>query len=145
MVAEKMKLKILEAISEDLAKHIDSEFSRLTKQREVDYDLDAIIEKYLNYQGKPLNLINSNRKTKDVVDAKRDIAFIYYCLSCPFYFSIGVDERLSKEKTKLAVSKLNISRAKFPGYLISAKHYYRVYAQYREIINEFISSYIKKE
>lgn len=145
MVTEKMKLRILEAISEDLAKHVDSVFQRLIHQRDHDYSLEEITKSYLLAKGKPAHLVDYSLKTSEVVDVKRDIAFIYYCLSCPFYYSLGVDERLSKTRIRNAVSTLNISRAKFPSYIMSAKHFYRIYPDYRKMINDFVEEYIKKE
>lgn len=144
MVAEKMKLRILEVISVDLANHVNTVFDNLIKQKDDSFSLDDIIDNYLSHYDKSRDLINSNLKTSEVIEIKRDIAFIYYCLACPFFYTLGVDERLDKIKTEISVNKLNISRARFPTYIMSAKHYYRIYNDYREKIDLFVTGYIKK-
>ncbi|WP_160067533.1 hypothetical protein [Sphingobacterium bovisgrunnientis] len=143
MVAEKMKLKILEAISWDLAKHVDTVFNDLLqKDGNTDFSINDIIEDYLKERDKPIDLLESNVKIPGIVEIKRDIAFIYYCLCCPFYYSLGVDQRLTKEQTKILLNALKIHPKK---YITSAKHYYRIYSDYRDMINSFVLKYIKKE
>jgi len=145
MVAAKIKLKILETISADLAKHVDNVYSDLVnKQNNLNFSIHDLINDYLADRGKSIEIL-SKRNVAEAVEAKRDIAFIYYCLSCPFYFSLGVNQRLSWNQTKIAYTTLNIDSRKFYTYLSSAKHYYRIYSDYRDMINSYVLKYIKKE
>ncbi len=143
MVHEKMKLKILEKISKDLSVHIEQVFTELLNQQKTDYQLQDVIAFYLSDQKKDKGLIKMNNKTSEVVNTKRDIAFIYYCLSCPFYRELGVKANLPKEKRETLSIALNLSRKNIQEYIISAKHQFRFYSDYREMIERNILQHLK--
>lgn len=144
MVAEKMKLQILKTISTDLYNHVDSVFNTLMEKRNVELILSDIIEDYLNAQNKSHDLLGLKSPTRAAIEVKRDISFIYYCISCPFYYNLGVDERLSSEQIASLYEALNIPKLKLPTYIASAKHYYKFYSDYRDMIDSFVKNYIKK-
>lgn len=141
MDVEKMKLKILEAISGDLHKHIDRVFEELATKKKIEYRIEDVIDYYLKDTEKTLSLENSSRKS---VEAKRDIAFIFYCLSCPFYYNHGIDETICKKKRKESLSVLKISLSKYTSYIVNAKHFYKFYADYRLMIDAAVQ-YIQKK
>ena len=141
MDVEKMKLKILEAVSGDLHKHIDRLYEELAEKKKIEYKLQDIIDHYLGETNKSLLL---SRLTRQAVEAKRDIAFIFYCLSCPFYYHNGIDELIGREKRIETINSLNIPMHKYGTYIRSAKHYYKVYADYRIMIDAAVE-YIQKK
>ena len=143
MVHEKMKLKILEKISKDLSVHIEQVFTELLNQQKTDYPLQDVIDHYLSDQDKDNGLIKMSNKTSEVVNTKRDISFIYYCLSCPFYRELGVKSNLSKEKREQLCSALGITRWNLHNYLLSAKHQYRFYSDYRDFIERNLLHHLK--
>ena len=144
MVHEKMKLKILEKISKDLFLHIDQVFERLIDQSKTTYDLNKIIEYYAQHQCKSIQLISCNKRTSEVVNMKRDIVFIYYNLCCPFYRELGVASFLPK-RNRLALSEaLNLSQNTIIKYINSAKHHFRFYPEYRELIKSNLEAHLNK-
>lgn len=143
MVHEKMKLKILEKISKDLYVHIEQVFDNLVLQQKTEYDLKDVIDHYLLSQNKERGLIFLNKKTSEVVETKRDIVFIYYCLTCPFYRELGVEAYLTKVDRQKLLEGLKISRKNIQEYLTSAKHHYRFYSDYRNIIDSNINAHLK--
>src|SRR5690606_20186015 len=111
MEADKMKLKVLAAISSDLAKHIETVFNELSKKREINYCIEDVIRYYLDKQEKPEYVIVSSKGTAEVVESKRDIAFIYYCLSCPFFYELGINEQLDRAKLTALSEAINVKRS----------------------------------
>lgn len=143
MVHEKMKLKILEKLSKDLSVHIEEVFNELLSQQKTEYHLQDVIDYYLSDQDKEKGLIKMSNKTSEVVNTKRDIAFIYYCLSCPFYRELGVIANLQKQRREVISAELNLSRKNIQEYIISAKHQYRFYSNYREMIDRNLHYHLK--
>ncbi len=138
MVKEKMKLKILAAISSDLAKHIDAIFSELSEQKSREYSIDKVIEIYLSVEDKDADLVKSVRSSEEVVKVKREISFIFYLLKCPFYTVYSINEYMTKEDMRQILTALNINKWQFKNYIQSAKHHYRFYKEFRIIIDRNI-------
>jgi len=141
MEVEKMKLKILKAISGDLHMHIDRVFNDLSEKKKIEYNLQDVIDYYLKETNKALILSGLTRQS---VETKRDIAFIFYCLSCPFYYHNSVDELIGRSKRIETIKKLKIPSQKYGTYIRSAKHFYKLYSDYRIMIDAAVE-YIQKK
>lgn len=138
MVAEKMKLKILATVSSELASHIDLIFQELSQQRQRTYSLENLIKYYVSQEGKSPDLVTSKRITSDVITVKREISFIYYVLNCPFYANYGINEHMSKDNVAKLAEALNTRKPQIPDYILSAKHHYKFYRQFRELIDRHV-------
>lgn len=133
-----MKLKVLEKLSPELSKHIDNEINRLIDERNREYDVKKIINEYSLLENTPVANLKSNDVKTSVVEAKREICIIFYLLNCPFYRFYGINEKMQKDDVKQLCEALNISKGKYCTYISSAKHYYRIYAYFRNRIDKYL-------
>lgn len=133
-----MKLKVLEKLSPELSKHIDNEIDRLIDERNREYDVYKIIDQYSLLENTPISILKSNDIKTSVVESKREICIIFYLLNCPFYRFYGINEKMQKEEVKQLCDALNISKGKYCTYISSAKHYYRIYADFRRRIDNYL-------
>lgn len=138
MVAEKMKLKILASVSSELANHINSIFDTLNQQRDKRYSLQTLIEHYVFEENKNADLVTSKRITSEVVSVKREISFIFYVLNCPFYAVYGINEHMAKDNVTELAQALNTRKTQIPDYILSAKHHYKFYKSFKEVIDRHV-------
>lgn len=137
-----MKLKILEKISAELSSHIDNEVDRLLLEREKDYDVNKIISFYSEEMNIPLSIFTSKKVVNEVVNAKREVSFIFYMLNCPFYKGYGINEIMKKEKVNQICNALNITKVQLQDYICSAKHFYKFYSDFNRKIDNFLNKNI---
>jgi|GEM_PF-1666697 len=137
-----MKLKVLAIISADLSQHLDNEVQRLITEREKNYDVNEIISYYATTEQKDPSLLKLKKVRRDIVEMKREVAFIIYMLNCPFFREYGINEIMKKEVVILTCESLNISRESLNEYIVSAKHFYRFYSEFRERITIYLNHFI---
>ncbi len=141
MVVDTMKLRILEHLSKELKKHVDEVFDEISSMK-TDYCILEVSNHYLKTIGKPLNFFDSKPCDREANDIKRDISFIYYCLTCPFFRELGVKSDFSKVQRKQLSEHIGSDRWGISVYVRSAKHFYRFYADYRTKINAQIQFHL---